>query len=226
MERVACQGFLDLLRRIEFGSVGSQVRHLDRPSSVFKVVLDNAAATSRQPVADDPRRHGDGSRWCLQELDHFRGVDCAGVQPEAGIPERQARDRQQTLPIEVILPDGSLPSRRPRSKRCGCRVNPLSSTKSYRRPKNTIGTPVKRKRGLEPFGPHSWHILSRPVCLDRPGGARARHASPLQGRGVGAGHARPQGLLGQRVISSWRIRSERRFSSTPRRTRNFVRSPR
>src|SRR5712691_8670728 len=98
----------DVFDRIEFRRVRGQSFQDQVPVERFDVVLDDATAVRRQAVPDDQQLAANLLGKRLQEFDELRAADCAGMQPEIEVPETDAGDDGQLLPVEAVLQDRGL----------------------------------------------------------------------------------------------------------------------
>src|SRR5579859_964017 len=103
----------DVLGRVEFGRVGGQSLQDEVPVERFNVVLDEAAAVRRQAIPDDEQLAANLLGQRLQEFDELRAADRAGMQAEIEVPETDAGNDGELLPVEAVLQDRSLALGRP-----------------------------------------------------------------------------------------------------------------
>jgi len=103
----------DVLHRIELGRVAGQ--HLQRDPAALgtNVLLHDTTAVRGEPVPDDEELAAQMALQVHEEFDDLRPFDRAREQPEVETPPRDARDRREQVPVEVILEDRRLPARRP-----------------------------------------------------------------------------------------------------------------
>ena len=103
----------DVFNRIEFWCVRGQSFQDQVAVERFDVVLDEATAMRRQAIPDDQQLAANLLDKSLQEFDELRAADRAGMQPEIEVPETDAGDDRQLLPVEAVLQDWGLPLGRP-----------------------------------------------------------------------------------------------------------------
>src|SRR5882724_7769085 len=103
----------EVLDRVEFRRVGGQSFQDEVPVERFDVVLDEATAVRRQAVPDDEQLAANLLGQSLQEFDELRAADRTGMQSEIEIPETDASDDGELLPVEAVLQDRSLAFGRP-----------------------------------------------------------------------------------------------------------------
>src|SRR5580658_2670412 len=93
----------DVFDRIEFRRVGWQSFQDQVSVERFDVVLNHPTAVRRQAIPDDQQLAANLLVKRLQEFDELRTPDCAGVQAEIEVPETDAGDHRQLLPVEAVL---------------------------------------------------------------------------------------------------------------------------
>lgn len=105
----------DVLDGIQFGSVGRQVLERETPVLVRHEVPDQSAAVLAQSVPDHQEVAWNLTQQTTKEIHNLWTPDRTGIQPEVKRPPGHTGDRGQGLPVEVILQDRGLASRRPRA---------------------------------------------------------------------------------------------------------------
>src|ERR1700679_1741049 len=105
----------DVFDRIEFRGIGWQTLEVDGAMLLSHGFLYQSAAVRGQAIPDDRQLSANVLLEVLQKLDHLRGLDAAGEEPEVEIPNGDACDGRKTLPVEGILQHRGLASRRPGS---------------------------------------------------------------------------------------------------------------
>src|SRR6266550_4574209 len=103
----------DVLDRVEFRRVRGQSFQDQVPVERFDIVLDDPAAVRRQAVPDDQQLATDLLSQRVQEFDELRAADRASVEAEIEVPETDAGDDRQLLPVEAVLQDRCLAFGRP-----------------------------------------------------------------------------------------------------------------
>lgn len=101
--------------RIEFWRIGRQPLDPEASVALRQQRLDRFAAVNGSAIPDDQQ-----FAWQMpeQRLEEFRGafpVDAALVDPEVKLPQREARDDRQFVPIEGLAQHRRLSTRRPRA---------------------------------------------------------------------------------------------------------------
>ena len=74
---------------------------------------DQTTAMGGQTVPNDRQPSAEVAVEVLQELDDLWRLDTAGKESEIEVPDRDAGNGREALPVERILQDRSLPARRP-----------------------------------------------------------------------------------------------------------------
>jgi len=105
-----------ILDRIQLRCVGREKLHCDASPAGFDVVSHQAAAMRRQLVPDHQQGLADLPSQGIQELHHLRGPNRARMKLEVKVPERDARHRRQSLPVEAVLEYRRLTPRRPSAR--------------------------------------------------------------------------------------------------------------
>src|ERR1700722_15530982 len=103
----------DVLDRIEFGSVGRQALDHDMSIECFDILGNHATTVSRQAIPNHQQLAADLLAQRLQEFDELRTADGASVQAKVEVPETDAGNHRQLLPIEAVLQHRGLTFRRP-----------------------------------------------------------------------------------------------------------------
>jgi hypothetical protein len=103
----------DVLRRVEFRSVGWQVLQLDRPLEALHVVAHKLTAVSRQAVPDHQHLAPDLPTQGVEKLNELRALDCSRKESEVEALESDASDRRELVPVEMVLQNRSVAARGP-----------------------------------------------------------------------------------------------------------------
>jgi len=103
----------NVFHRIEFGRIGRQEFQLDCPALSSDKLTHQPATMYRQTVPNDRQSTADVPLKVFQKLYELRSLDAAGEKPEIEIPDGDARDSRQTLPVERVLQHGRLAPRCP-----------------------------------------------------------------------------------------------------------------
>ena len=98
---------------VQFRGVGRELLD-DQPARLpLQVLPDQPAAVAGEAVPDDQQSPPQMAREVLQEIDNLWAPHRSGIEAEVEVPPRNPGDGRQRLPVEVILQDRGLPSRRP-----------------------------------------------------------------------------------------------------------------
>ncbi len=103
----------DVLHRIQFRRIRREIFRLQAPSLVADELLRDFAAVAREPIPNQQDVAINVAEQMLEELDDLLGLDGLFEDLKVEIPEGDAGDDGQSLPVEVELEYGRLPSRRP-----------------------------------------------------------------------------------------------------------------
>ena len=103
----------DVLHRIELGRVAGQRLQREPAALGTNVLLHDTTAVRGEPVPDDEELAAQMALQVHEEFDDLRPFDRAREQPEVEAPPRDARDRREQVPVEVVLEDRRLSARRP-----------------------------------------------------------------------------------------------------------------
>src|SRR5579872_95648 len=98
---------------IEFGRIGRKLGGVDASFEAVEVLADAAAAMDHSSIPDDQQFAGQLSLQVLKELDDLRTFDRAGMELEVEVPDRDAADDREFLPVEVKLQNRGLSARSP-----------------------------------------------------------------------------------------------------------------
>ena len=109
----------DVLHRIELGRVAGQRLQRDPTALGANVLLHEVTAVRGEPVPDDEELAPQMALQVHEEFHDLRSFDGSREQPEVEAPPRDARDRREQVPIEVVLEDRCLPPRGPRATTVG-----------------------------------------------------------------------------------------------------------
>ena len=109
----------DVLHRIELGGVAGQRLQRDPTALGTNVLLHEVTAVCGEPVPDDEELAAQMAMEVHEEFHDLRSFDRSREQPEVEAPPRDARDRREQVPVEVVLEDRCLPPRRPRATTVG-----------------------------------------------------------------------------------------------------------
>ena len=93
----------DVFDRIEFRRIGGQALQLDAAALLSDVFLYQSAAVRGQTIPDNRQSAANVLLEVFQKLDHLRGLNAAGEEPEVEIPNGDAGDGRKALPVEGIL---------------------------------------------------------------------------------------------------------------------------
>ncbi len=102
-----------VLDGIELRCVAREILESDPPPPRGDVVTDDAAPVRGQAVPDDEQLAPEMALEVREKLDDLRSLDGSGKEPEIEAPPRDAGDRRQQVPVEVVLEDRRLSPRRP-----------------------------------------------------------------------------------------------------------------
>ena len=103
----------DVLHRIQFGRIRREVLRLQATFLVADELLRNFAAVARKPIPNQQDVAINVAEQVFEELDDLLGLDGLFEDLKIEIPEGDAGDDGQGLPVEVELEYRRLPSRRP-----------------------------------------------------------------------------------------------------------------
>ena len=105
----------DVFHWIELGRVGGQ-RFQREPTALGpNVRLHDATAVRGEPVPDDEELAAQMALQVPEEFHDLRPFDRSREEPEVETPPRDACDRREEVPVEVVLEDRRLPTRSPRA---------------------------------------------------------------------------------------------------------------
>lgn len=96
----------NVLRRVQFRSIGGQVVDLHLPSQGLDVVVDQSTAMAGQPVPDQQYRPVDLFPEVLEEIENFLFAHRSFIQTKVELPQRNAGGDGQVVPVELVLQDG------------------------------------------------------------------------------------------------------------------------
>jgi hypothetical protein len=105
----------DVLHRIQLRRVAGQRLQRDAAALGPHVLLDDATAVRGEPVPDHEELAAQMAPQVAEEVDDLRPFDRSREEPEVETPPRDARDRREQVPVEVVLEDWCLPTRGPRA---------------------------------------------------------------------------------------------------------------
>lgn len=98
----------DILHRIEFRGISRQALHFDGSGLLGDIVSHQTAAVCRQAIPNDRQLARDMPSQVAQEQDHLGSFDAPGKELKVEVPNRNAGNGREALPVEGILQDGSL----------------------------------------------------------------------------------------------------------------------
>src|SRR3984957_6659456 len=103
----------DVLHGIQFGRISREVFRLQAAFLVSDELLRDFATVAREPIPNQQDVAINVAEQMFEEFDDLLGLDGLFEHLKVEIPERDAGDHRQGLPVEVELEYGRLPSRRP-----------------------------------------------------------------------------------------------------------------
>jgi len=92
-----------ILNGIEFGRIGRQLGGVDASFEAIEVLANEAAAMDHGAIPNEQQFAGQLFLQVLKELDDLRTFDRSGMELEVEVPDRQAADDREFLPVEVKL---------------------------------------------------------------------------------------------------------------------------
>ena len=104
----------DVLHGVELGRVPRQRLQRDPAALSADVLLHDTAAVRGQAVPDDEELAAQMALQVPEEFDDLRPFDRSREESEVETPPRDAGDRREQVPVEVLLEDRRLSARRPR----------------------------------------------------------------------------------------------------------------
>ncbi len=99
--------------RVQLGSIGRQVLDLDPAIQRIQVFVHEPAPVRGEAIPDDQQIARNAADQVLEEDHQVLGADRLFEQLEVEVPFGNASDQGQSLPVEVMEQDRSLPARRP-----------------------------------------------------------------------------------------------------------------
>src|SRR5262245_11298648 len=103
----------DVFDRVQFRRIAGKVLHPQALALLGDEIAGKLAAVGGKPVPDKPQRSGNMAQQSLEKVDYLGAFDAALVEPAVKVVERDPRRRREGVPVEVVLQDGSLATRRP-----------------------------------------------------------------------------------------------------------------
>jgi hypothetical protein len=118
-ERVLLPVAPEVLDRVELGCVTREP--LDEQAIVVSLneLLYEPTAVSRETIPDDEELAGHVPQQVFEEHDDLGALDGSGEEPEVEVPDRDAGNGRQQVPVEVELKDRGLASGGPGSAAVG-----------------------------------------------------------------------------------------------------------
>ena len=107
-EPVVAHVLPDVFDGIEFRRIGRKLGGVDASLEAVEVLTDEAAAMDHGSIPDDQQFAGQLSLQVFQELDDLRTFDRARMELEVEVPNGDAADDRELLPVEVELQDRGL----------------------------------------------------------------------------------------------------------------------
>lgn len=102
-----------VFHRIEFRSIGGQAFDRDAPPRAGHVIPHQGTAVNGGSIPEDEQLAGQVALKVLQELDHLRPFDAAGVHLKVEAEPGQPANQGKAFPIEGLLEQGGLATRGP-----------------------------------------------------------------------------------------------------------------
>ena len=93
----------DVFGRIQFRSVGGQVKRLNFPVQAGEVILNDAAAVPWQTIPNEQDRLTDLLREVLHEIAYLLLSHRSFVESKIELPQRDTGRNRQVVPIELML---------------------------------------------------------------------------------------------------------------------------
>ena len=100
---------------VEFGSIGRQFFEPEAARAFDQHRFDGLAAVDGRSVPNDQELAGQVAQKRFQELGRARAIDTAFVNSEIKLPERQAGNEREFVPVERLAQHRGLPARSPRA---------------------------------------------------------------------------------------------------------------
>lgn len=110
--------------RIEFRGVSGQPFHPEAPVALCQQRFDRLAAMNGGTIPDDQQFAGKMPQQRLEELRGALSIDAALVDPKVELPQREAGDDRQFIPIEGLAQYRRLAARCPRTHPMWPRAQP------------------------------------------------------------------------------------------------------
>ena len=103
----------NVLDRIQLGCVGRKRGDMDSSFETVDVLADEAAAMDHGSIPDDQQWARQLSLQVFEKLDDLRTFDRARMELEVEVPDRDATEDREFLPVEVKLQNRRLSARCP-----------------------------------------------------------------------------------------------------------------
>lgn len=104
----------EILDGIQLGRVARQVLQRDPAALRGDIVAHDVAAVGLEAIPNDEQLAREMALQVGEKLDNLRPFDRVGEEPEVEAPPRDAGDRREQVPVEVVLQDRRLPAGGPR----------------------------------------------------------------------------------------------------------------
>ena len=152
-----------ILHRIEFGRMGRQPPDLNASPGGGDVVFDQQAAMNGRPIPEDQDLPGNMPLEMIQEFNHLKTLDAAGMDLKEASPQGQSTDDREALPIERLVEHRGLSTRSPgaRPGRPGAQPAFVNKDKGSALPARLFLRPA---RPLVSSGPSPCHHAQPPAA--------------------------------------------------------------
>lgn len=121
----------DVFHRVEFRRIGGQKLQMDSALLLGDKVPHRATTMGWQTVPNDCQRSADVPLEVFEKLDDLWSLYAAREEPEIEVPDRDAGNGREVLPVERILQDRSLSTRRPGANSMRSFAQPALVHKDY-----------------------------------------------------------------------------------------------
>ena len=103
----------DVFDRVQFGGVSRQAFDVNSSAQTADIFGDDLATVGRKPIPHNEEFAGYVPNQMLEEDNHMPAADRFLEQLKVEVPQRSPGNDRQRLPVEVVLEDGCLATRRP-----------------------------------------------------------------------------------------------------------------